>query len=105
MKNSLITLFITIGFLSCSVKNNKITKLTQTEITRYSVTGDTIYLDGQKIAYLNLIEWEYSRNKLIQEISIVQLDQTDQDGTLKLIAWVHKKHPKAKIEIKFHDKD
>jgi hypothetical protein len=102
---TLLTLVGLILFLSCNVNKEGIPKMTDKEAAEYSIQNDTIYFRNEKIAYLNLIEWEYYTGRLVQEISLVQLDKSAQDETLRLIAFVRKKHPKAKIEVKFKDED
>jgi len=101
----LLTLISVIFLFSCNVNKEVIPKMTDKEAAEYSVQNDTIYFRNEKIAYLNLIEWEYYTGRLVQEISLVQFDRSAQDETLKLIAFVRKKHPKAKIEVKFKDED
>jgi len=101
MKNSLIILFGIIILMSCNVGKTKINKISKKEMSEYNIIRDTVYHNNEKIAYLNLIEWEYFNGNLIQEISIVQFNPSDQDKTIKLISYVHTKHPKAKIEVKF----
>ena len=101
----LLTLIAVIFLFSCNVNKEGIPKMTDKEATEYSVQNDTIYFRNEKIAYLNLIEWEYYTGRLVQEISLVQFDKSAQEQTLKLIAFVRKKHPKAKIEVKFKDED
>jgi hypothetical protein len=94
--------FIALIFLfSCKVNKIDIPRLTDKEVAEYTIQNDTIYLRNEKVAYLSLIEWEYFKGKLVQEISLVQYDMSAQDETLKLIAFVRKKHPKSKIEVKF----
>jgi hypothetical protein len=94
--------FIALIFLfSCKVNKIDIPRLTDKEVAEYSIQNDTVYLRNEKVAYLSLIEWEYFKGKLVQEISLVQYDMSAQDETLKLIAFVRKKHPKSKIEVKF----
>jgi hypothetical protein len=94
--------FITLIFLfSCKVNNIDVPRLTDKEAAEYTIQNDTVYLRNEKVAYLSLIEWEYFKGKLVQEISLVQYDMSAQDETLKLIAFVRKKHPKSKIEVKF----
>lgn len=66
-----------------------------------TISFETPYITITKRLYLNLIEWEYFNGNLIQEISIVQFNPSEQDKTIKLISYVHTKHPKAKIEVKF----
>jgi hypothetical protein len=105
MKKSTIILCGVIALMSCNITKPKIGKISKKEMSEYSIVQDTIFHNNEKIAYLNLIEWEYFNGKLIQEISIVQFDQSAQDKTIKLIAYVHKKHPRAKIEVKFANKD
>jgi hypothetical protein len=101
----LLTLIAVIFLFSCNVNKEGIPKMTDKEATEYSVQNDTIYFRNEKIAYLNLIEWEYYTGRLVQEISLVQFDRSAQEQTLKLISFVRKKHPKAKIEVKFKDED
>ena len=101
----LLTLISVIFLFSCNVNKEGIPKMTDKEATEYSVQNDTIYFRNEKIAYLNLIEWEYYTGRLVQEISLVQFDRSAQEQTLKLISFVRKKHPKAKIEVKFKDED
>jgi hypothetical protein len=101
----LITLISVIFLFSCNVNKEGIPKITNKEAAEYTIQNDTIYFRNEKIAYLNLIEWEYYRGKLVQELSLVQYDKSAQDQTLKLIAFVRKKHPKAKIEVKFKDEN
>jgi len=94
--------FITLIFLfSCKVNKIDIPRLTDKEVAEYTIQNDTVYLRNEKIAYLSLIEWEYYRGNLVQEISLVQYDMSAQEETLKLMAFVRKKHPKSKIEVKF----
>jgi hypothetical protein len=80
-------------------------RLTDKEASEYTIRQDTIYLRNEKVAYLSLIEWEYYKGKLVQEISLIQYDRSAQDETLKLIAFVRKKHPKSKIEVKFKNEN
>jgi hypothetical protein len=80
-------------------------RLTDKEASEYTIQQDTIYLRNEKVAYLSLIEWEYYKGKLVQEISLIQYDRSAQDETLKLIAFVRKKHPKSKIEVKFKNEN
>jgi hypothetical protein len=101
----LLTLISVIFLFSCNVNKEGIPKMTDKEATEYSVQNDTIYFRNEKIAYLNLIEWEYYTGRLVQEISLVQFDKSAQEQTLKLIAFVRKKHPKSKIEVKFKDEN
>jgi hypothetical protein len=102
MKN--ILLFTSLLFLfSCDVKKKRIPRMSAKEAAEYSIQQDTVYLRDKKIAYLNLIEWEYHNGKLIREISLVQYDKTAQDETLKLIAFIHRNHPQSKIEVKFKE--
>jgi hypothetical protein len=94
--------FIALIFLfSCKVNKIDIPRLTDKEVAEYTIQNDTVYLRNEKIAYLSLIEWEYYRGNLVQEISLVQYDMSAQDETLRLMAFVRKKHPKSKIEVKF----
>lgn len=99
MKNLIIILLATITIVSCTT--HKINKISKKEMSEYNIIQDTILHNGEKIAYLNLVEWEYYNNKLVQEISIVQFNQNEQHKTIQLISYIHKKHPSAKIEIKF----
>jgi hypothetical protein len=99
----LLTLISVIFLFSCNVNKEGIPKITNKEAAEYTIQNDTIYFRNEKIAYLSLIEWEYYRGKLVQELSLVQYDKSAQDQTLKLIAFVRKKHPKSKIEVKFKD--
>jgi hypothetical protein len=101
----LLTLIAVIFLFSCNVNKEGIPKMTDKEATEYSVQNDTIYFRNEKIAYLSLIEWEYYTGKLVQEISLVQFDRSAQEQTLKLIAFVRKKHPKSKIEVKFKEEN
>jgi hypothetical protein len=101
----LLTLISVIFLFSCNVNKEGIPKMTNKEASEYTIQNDTIYFRNEKIAYLNLIEWEYYRGKLVQELSLVQYDKSAQDQTLKLIAFVRKKHPKSKIEVKFKDEN
>ena len=101
----LLTLISLIFLFSCNVNKEGIPKMTDKEATEYTVQNDTIYFRNEKIAYLNLIEWEYYTGRLVQEISLVQFDKSAQEQTLKLIAFVRKKHPKSKIEVKFKDEN
>jgi hypothetical protein len=94
--------FITLIFLfSCKVNKIDIPRLTDKEVAEYTIQNDTVYLRNEKVAYLSLIEWEYYTGRLVQEISLVQYNTSEQEETLKLIAFVRKKHPKSKIEVKF----
>ena len=98
--------FIALIFLfSCKVNKIDIPRLTDKEVAEYTIQNDTVYLRNEKVAYLSLIEWEYFKGKLVQEISLVQYDMSAQDETLKLIAFVRKKHPKSKIEVKFKNEN
>lgn len=101
----LLTLISVIFLFSCNVNKDGIPKITNKEASEYTIQNDTIYFRNEKIAYLNLIEWEYYRGKLVQELSLVQYDKSAQEQTLKLISFVRKKHPKAKIEVKFKDEN
>ena len=102
---TLLTLVGLIFFLSCNVNKEGIPKMTDNEAAEYSIQNDTIYFRNEKIAYLSLIEWEYYTGRLVQEISLVQFDKSAQDETLRLIAFVRKKHPKSKIEVKFKEEN
>jgi hypothetical protein len=94
--------FIALIFLfSCKVNKIDIPRLTDKEVAEYTIKNDTVYLRNEKVAYLSLIEWEYYKGNLVQEISLVQYDMSAQDETLRLMAFVRKKHPKSKIEVKF----
>ena len=94
--------FIALIFLfSCKVNKIDIPRLTDKEVAEYTIQNDTVYLRNEEIAYLSLIEWEYYTGRLVQEISLVQCNTSEQEETLKLIAFVRKKHPKSKIEVKF----
>lgn len=99
----LLTLIGLILFLSCNVNKEGIHKMTNKEAAEYTIQNDTVYLRNEKIAYLSLIEWEYYKGKLVQELSLVQYDKSAQNETLRLIAFVRKKHPKSKIEVKFKE--
>ena len=101
----LLTLIGLILILSCNVNKKGIPKITNKEAAEYTIQNDTIYLRNEKIAYLSLIEWEYYRGKLVQELSLVQYDKSAQNETLRLIAFVRKKHPKSKIEVKFKEEN
>lgn len=101
MKRLIIILCGIIALTSCNVGKTKINKITKQEMSEYNIVQDTVFHNNEKIAYLNLIEWEYFNGKLVQEISIVQFKQYEQDKTIKLISYIHQKHPDAKIEIKF----
>jgi hypothetical protein len=101
----LLTLIVIILFISCNVNKEGIPKMTDKEAAEYTIQNDTIYLRNEKIAYLSLIEWEYYTGRLVQEISLVQFDKSAQEQTLKLIAFVRKKHPKSKIEVKFKEEN
>jgi hypothetical protein len=101
----LLTIIGLLFFLSCNVNKEGIPKMTDKEAAEYSIQNDTIYFRNEKIAYLNLIEWEYYTGRLVQEISLVQYDKSAQDETLRLIAFVRKKHPKSKIEVKFKEEN
>ena len=104
MKNFLL-ITIAVFFFSCDVKKNRIPRISAKEAAEYSIKQDTVYLRGDKIAYLNLIEWEYHKGKLVREISLVQFDKTAQNETLKLIAYVRRQHPRSKIEVKFKEEN
>ena len=69
MKNLIIILCGIITLISCNVGKPKINKITKKEMSEYNIIQDTIYHNNVKIAYLNLIEWEYFNGKLVQEIS------------------------------------
>jgi hypothetical protein len=99
-----IAQLISIIFLfSCNVNKDGIPRITDKEASEYSIQNDTIYLRNEKIAYLSLVEWEYYKGKLVQEISLVQIDRSGE--TLKLISFVRKKHPRSKIEVKFKEEN
>ena len=94
--------FIALIFLfSCKVNKIDIPRLTDKEVAEYTIQNDTVYLRNEKVAYLSLIEWEYYKGNLVQEISLVQYDMSAKDETLRLMEFVRKKHPKSKIEVKF----
>ena len=101
----LLTLISVIFLFSCNVNKEGIPKMNDKEAAEYTIQNDTIYLRNEKIAYLSLIEWEYYTGRLVQEISLVQFDKSAQEQTLKLIAFVRKKHPKSKIEVKFKEEN
>ncbi len=105
LMKKLLTFIAVILLFSCNVNKDGIPRITAKEASEYSIQQDTIYFRNEKIAYLSLIEWEYYRGKLVQEISLVQYDRSAQDETLKLIAFVRKKHPKSKIEVKFKNEN
>jgi len=86
MKNLIIILLATITIVSCTT--HKINKISKKEMSEYNIVQDTILHNGEKIAYLNLVEWEYYNNKLVQEISIVQFNQNEQHKTIELISYI-----------------
>jgi len=92
-------------FFSCDVKKKGIPRISEKEAAEYSIKGDTVYLRGNKIAYLNLMEWEYHKGKLVREISLVQFDRTAQNETLRLISYIRRQHPRSKIEVKFKEEN
>ena len=100
-----LTFILLIFLFSCNVNKMDVPRLTNKEVAEYTIRQDTIYLRNEKVAYLSLIEWEYYKGKLVQEISLIQYDRSAQDETLKLIAFVRKKHPKSKIEVKFKNEN
>jgi len=100
-----LTFILLIFLFSCNVNKMDVPRLTDKEASEYTIRQDTIYLRNEKVAYLSLIEWEYYKGKLVQEISLIQYDRSAQDETLKLIAFVRKKHPKSKIEVKFKNEN
>jgi len=100
-----LTFILLIFLFSCNVNKMDVPRLTDKEVAEYTIQNDTIYLRNEKVAYLSLIEWEYYKGKLVQEISLIQYDRSAQDETLKLIAFVRKKHPKSKIEVKFKNEN
>lgn len=100
-----LTFILLIFLFSCNVNKMDVPRLTDKEASEYTIQQDTIYLRNEKVAYLSLIEWEYYKGKLVQEISLIQYDRSAQDETLKLIAFVRKKHPKSKIEVKFKNEN
>jgi hypothetical protein len=99
----ILTFIAAIFLFSCNVNKSGIPKITNKEASEYSIQNDTIYLCGEKVAYLNLIEWEYYNGKLVKEISLVQYNKIDQDQTLKLISFLNKRHPRSKIEVKYKE--
>jgi hypothetical protein len=96
-------IFCFIFALAFSCSKNGIPRISESELSSYKIVKDTVYREGKKIAYLNLIEWEYHKGELLREISLVQFDRTEQGETLKLIAYMRKMHPKSKIEVKFRE--
>jgi hypothetical protein len=103
MKNLLVAGLATAFFLSCNLEKNAVPKLSDKEAAKYSIKQDTVYREDKRIAYLNLIEWEYYEGKLLREISLVQFDRTDQGETLDLISFIRRQHPDSKIEVKFKE--
>jgi hypothetical protein len=100
MRNTFLFSSLLLVAISCDVKKQRLPRITKEEASRYSIKQDTIYYDGNRVAYLNVIEWEYYRGKLLREISLVQFDKTAQDFTLNLVSYVRSKHPDSKIEVK-----
>ena len=105
MKKILIVLGVALALQSCKTQEKyDCMCLTEDEASRFTSVGNKIYLDGGKVAYLQSFEWEFTPGgKVIQEISIIQIERLNSELTLNLIKYVHMEHPKAKIEINFDD--
>jgi hypothetical protein len=101
MKNVIAILCGLLLLASCNVNKPQVEKLSSKDFAEYSISQDTVYRNNEKIAYLELTEWEYFQGKLTREISLVQFDRSAQEETLRLISFVHQKHPDSKIEVKY----
>jgi hypothetical protein len=94
-----IIYIISIALASCSSYKEM---LEPSEFPKWSIVGDSIYYNGNVVAYYDHCEYELNplhgrHAKPIQELSIVQ--KTFLVKTRQLILYIHTIHPRQKVEI------
>lgn len=99
MKKRNATLLCALGLVitSCGTGNYymKAEEITSKE---YTLDGWSILKSGKVVGTLTSTEWEFYKNKLVREISIVTSFSSDEE--MKEIGrFVHTKFPDCKIEV------
>ncbi len=78
--------------------------ISQEEFDNFSSSQDTLFYKGDMVGYMQSIEWEFLPNDMIRmEISFVQTMSLDSQLTMKIIKYLHRLHPRAKIEVNYDD--
>jgi hypothetical protein len=110
MKNYLIVLIgaliVSLSITSCAnSKHMNEMHLSQEEVNKFSVKGDTIYYNFKEVAIVQSVEWEYipGEEDMRMEISLKQTRIYEDGLTKKLIKYVHTRYPEAKIEVNFDE--
>jgi len=99
MKKILLAVTLITSLFSCSVDKEILTK---DELSKWSVKGDTIFLEHRAVAVYDHFEYELNPShgadaEPIMELSIKQI--TLDVSTVDLIKYIHSTHHKQKVEI------
>ena len=98
MKNLIIFLFLTLGFVSCRTDKYLLTP-EQLKESPFSMRGHHIYInDTIQVATFTSMEWELYKGEIVQEISVSIDTAVDLEA---LIKYLHTRIPRSKIEVNF----
>ncbi len=91
----LSTLFLSVSLIGCYS-----TKLSQEDMNKFNVKGKEVFYGDKAVAKIGNFEYEYSRGRFQQEVSMVQYSHIYDEMTEKIVKYMASKYPKAKIEVK-----
>lgn len=69
------------------------------DTTGFTVSGYTIYYNGEEMATLSNIEYSLDNGKLVKEMTYKLKNQIHSDRVKNLLAFIHAKHKDWEIEI------
>ena len=94
-KISFLTLMV-VALTSCLSTQN----LSKEELAKFSVKESEVFYNGEAVAKIGNLEYEYNRGRYQMEVSLVQYAGAYNEMTEKIARYVATKYPKAKIEVK-----
>lgn len=95
-----ILILLSVLVLSCqSARPGSKKQTSKEELAKFSISGDTIFYEGQYCARYTELEWEYYRGKKTLEISVEKPGGFDNSANA-VMDFMRKKYPSAKIEVK-----
>lgn len=74
--------------------------LSESEMSKFSIKGDSILYENQYVAKFLNLEWEYYKGSKTMEISVEQVSLGADAMTDKIVDFIRMKHPNAKAEVK-----
>jgi hypothetical protein len=95
---TILSFGITLFLIACSTSKNL--SFNETELLKFSNQNDTIFYNSKPAAIMIHSGWVYDKNKVKPQMVIKEIEFSE-DLTLSVLNYVHYKHPKHSIEIRY----